>query len=117
VNAFLYTMPAYSVSTIVLRSGAEGDFNLDGVVDGEDLAAWKTGFGTTAGATFRDGDNDRDGDVDGADFLAWQRAAAANGAAVNQNSTAVPEPTGLLLAIVGLVAVAKAFDQKPRRPL
>jgi hypothetical protein len=117
VNAFLYTMPAYSVSTIVLRSGAEGDFNLDGVVDGDDLAAWKTSFGTTTGATFRDGDNDRDGDVDGADFLAWQRAAVPSGATVNQNSTTVPEPTGLFLAFVGLAAVAKAFGQKPRLPL
>jgi hypothetical protein len=105
VNAFLYTMPAYSVSTIVLRSGAEGDFNLDGVVDGDDLAVWKTGYGTLNGATFRDGDNDRDGDVDGADFLAWQRAASNSGGEIPQ--MAVPEPSCMALSLIafGLISL------------
>ena len=111
VNAFLYTMPAYSVSTIVLRSGADGDFNLDGMVDGDDLAVWKTGFGTASGASFRDGDNDRDGDVDGADYLAWQRVAQASAGAI-PNSAAVPEPGSLLLAILGLAATFQSLDRK-----
>ncbi len=111
VNAFLYTMPAYSVSTIVLRSGADGDFNLDGMVDSDDLAVWKTGFGTASGASFRDGDNDRDGDVDGADYLAWQRVAQASAGAI-PNSAAVPEPGSLLLAILSLAATFQALDRK-----
>ena len=110
VNAFLYTMPAYSVSTIVLRSGAEGDFNLDGVVDGDDLAVWKTGYGTSSGATFRDGDNDRDGDVDGADFLAWQRAASSSVAATAR--TAVPEPSGIALSLMAF-AMLSLRAQRP----
>lgn len=106
VNAFLYTMPAYSVSTIVLRSGAEGDFNLDGVVDGDDLTVFNSGFGKSNGATFREGDNDRDGDVDGADFLAWQRALGG-GAAVDARSAAVPEPAAWVGAmVVGLAMMA-----------
>ena len=111
VNAFLYTMPAYSVSTIVLRSGDDGDFNLDGSVDGDDLAVWKTGFGMASGATFRDGDNDRDGDVDGDDYLAWQRGAQAS-AGAGANSAVVPEPAGWLLAMAGLAAGIRAFDRK-----
>jgi hypothetical protein len=67
LNAFLYTMPAYSVSTLVLHaSGLPGDFDEDGDVDGSDfllwqrtpsvgdLAAWQTNYGlsaTTATAT------------------------------------------------------------------
>lgn len=107
VNAFLYTMPAFSVSTIVLRSGAEGDFNLDGVVDGDDLTVFNSGFGKSSGATFREGDNDRDGDVDGADFLAWQRAFGG-GAAVEANSAAVPEPAAWVGATVVGVAMMAA---------
>ncbi len=111
VNAFLYTMPAYSVSTIVLRSGADGDFNLDGTVDGDDLGVWKEGFGTASGASFRDGDNDRDGDVDGADYLAWQRGVQGS-AGARANSAAVPEPASWLLALIGVAAGMQAFNRK-----
>ena len=97
VNAFLYTMPAYSVTTLVLRSGADGDFNLDGIVDGADLAIWKEGFGAGSGASFRNGDNNRDGVVDGRDFLAWQRAFSASGAAGEPPSVGVPEPSILAM--------------------
>ncbi|MBL9161758.1 MAG: hypothetical protein JNL18_03345 [Planctomycetaceae bacterium] len=111
VNAFLYTMPAYSVSTIVLRSGADGDFNLDGAVDGDDLAVWETGFGMASGASFRDGDNDRDGDVDGADFLAWHRGVQA-GAGATPSSAVVPEPASWVATIIGLAAGVRAFGRK-----
>ncbi len=99
VNAFQYTMPAYSVSTLVLRATTPvaGDFNGDGVVDGADLAAWRENFGATSAATFAQGDNDGDGDVDGDDFLGWQRALGAAGA----SQAAVPEP--------GTVALISAF--------
>jgi hypothetical protein len=101
VNAFVYDMPAFSVSTLVLRSAAAGDFNLDGAVDGDDLVRWRSGFGEN-GAAFSDGDNDRDGDVDGHDFLAWQRALS-NASAVPAQ-TAVPEPMAGALGAILLVA-------------
>jgi hypothetical protein len=98
VNAFLYDMPPYSVSTLVLRSGDDGDFDLNGQVDAADLGLWAANFGLASGARFTDGDNDRDGDVDGADFLAWQRAQAAS----PNGQIAAPEPSALALATVGL---------------
>ncbi|HEX6961504.1 MAG TPA: glycoside hydrolase family 44 protein, partial [Lacipirellula sp.] len=105
VNAFIYEMPAYSVSTLVLRQAAEGDFNNDGVIDADDLGHWRNGFGSGPNAGFSDGDNDRDGEVDGQDLLAWQRAlgAAAAGAA-----SAVPEP-GTLLLIAPTAALLAAY--------
>lgn len=117
VNAFLYTMPAYSVSTIVLRSGADGDFNLDGVVDGDDLTVWKTGYGKASGASFVDGDNDRDGDVDGADFLAWQRSLGSGVAAVDPSSATVLEPEAWFIAIVAGVALVPAIRRLRLLPL
>ena len=102
VNAFLYTMPASSVSTLVLKSAAEGDFNLDGLVNGADLAVWSTKAGRETGATFRHGDNDRDGDVDGADLLAWQRALGA--AAASAAAASVPEPMSASLIAIAMAA-------------
>jgi hypothetical protein len=108
VNAFQYTMPAYSISTLVLRATTPlaGDFNGDGTVDAADLAVWRENFGTTTSATFARGDNDGDGDVDGADFLGWQQALGA-GRAVGQ--TAVPEPStvALISAFGAMVTLAR----------
>ena len=103
VNAFTYEMPAYSVSTIVLRQAADGDFNRDGQVNADDVSQWATGFGKTAGAAFSEGDNDRDGDVDGPDFLGWQRALGD--ASASSSGTAVPEPSHSWLAMAASAAV------------
>jgi hypothetical protein len=113
VNAFLYTMPAYSVSTIVLRSGADGDFNLDGTVDGADLALWNAGFGMASAPSFRDGDNDRDGDVDGADFLAWQAAFTTVAATASLPPATAPEPSaGMLAALASCAWAVVRIDRR-----
>jgi len=88
----------------VVAPTINGDFDGNGIVDSNDLNGWKSGFGKTTGATKAQGDADGDGDVDGADFMIWQRglgqptASAATGA--------VPEPSGLLLALGGIVSLA-----------
>jgi hypothetical protein len=107
VNAFLYTMPASSITTFVLRAVPEGDFTDNGFVDGADLAAWTDGLGTSTGATLATGDYDGDHDVDGRDFLAWQRGVGTTPGA----AAAVPEPTGLALiagCLLGLAARRRA---------
>lgn len=98
VNAFHYTMPQLSVSTLVLRTLADGDFDGNGLVNAADLAVWQTNAGQEAGAHFTDGDNDRDGDVDGDDYLGWQRGLALSGSTTN--SIPAPEPSALALAVV-----------------
>jgi hypothetical protein len=75
----------------------EADFNQNGIVDGDDLAAWKTGFGT--GTTKAQGDADADGDVDGSDFLTWQQQFGTLPLA-GANAGAVPEPHAAVLALV-----------------
>jgi hypothetical protein len=71
-----------------------GDFNLDGQVDGADLAIWQPNFSTTNTGYLDTGDADNDGDVDGADFVIWQTHASAN--ALPATST-VPEPSAIIL--------------------
>jgi hypothetical protein len=104
VNAFIYSMPAYSVSTLVLKQFAPGDFDGDYVVGSADLAALKSNFGLASGAAYRQGDFDRDGDVDGADILGWQ-TTYGNFSGASASNGPVPEPTGLV-PLLGCAALA-----------
>jgi hypothetical protein len=80
---------------------AAADFDHDGAVDGEDLAAWKSTAGADPGA---DADADRDGDSDGADFLIWQRQLGHVTPASATVSGAVPEPASMSVAVMAIIA-------------
>ncbi|MBN1851560.1 MAG: hypothetical protein JW829_02515 [Pirellulales bacterium] len=84
----------------------EGDFDTDGDVDGDDLQAWRSGFGLITGATLTDGDANGDGDVDGDDFMIWQLHFGGDSVSYSVHST-IPEPTNaaifLILLALGLL--------------
>jgi glucose/arabinose dehydrogenase len=89
------------VFKMITDAVVSADFDGDGMVDADDLAIWKAGYGT-AGPNNDDGDANLDGSVDGMDFLAWQRQAGAGPPAAS-----VPEPSAAILAIgVGLAVAA-----------
>jgi hypothetical protein len=72
------------------------DFDRDGIVDGDDLTGWTGGVGD--GDAY---DADGDGDSDGNDFLVWQQQFGASSfVAAPPAASAIPEPTGGLLAII-----------------
>lgn len=81
-----------------------GDFNRDGIVDAADYVVWRkldgqTGFNLAA-------DSDFDGRVDAADYANWRsHFGQSNGSASSLNFPAVPEPSGMLLMLVGLFAI------------
>lgn len=58
---------------VVQSTSPIGDFDSDGQVVTDDLAAWMAGFGTEIGAMQSDGDGNLNGAVDGDDFLSWAR--------------------------------------------
>ena len=98
VNAFVYEMPAYSVSTIrlVAAPSLPGDANGDGTVDLLDLDILGANFGATD-ATVAQGDFNGDTVVDLLDLDIL-------GANFGQSSSeAVPEPTSLLTAGVAVM--------------
>jgi hypothetical protein len=73
------------------RALLAADFNFDGDVDGDDLAAWAAGFGRWSNAQRDQGDADGDGRVGGRDLLLWQRLQAEALSTAPQ-STMAPEP-------------------------
>jgi hypothetical protein len=77
-----------------------GDFNADGVVNGDDLARWHAGMGSAGPVTHWQGDANGDGVVDGADLLAWQLALGA--VAASGAGAAVPEPAAGVLVVVAV---------------
>jgi hypothetical protein len=89
------------------------DFDADFEVDGNDLAAWKNGFGVASGAARSQGDADLDFDVDGDDFLVWQRAS---GYATPTPYVAIPEPTGMAAALTAVTAAIAASAYSRRAP-
>ena len=80
----------------VAGGGLLGDADGDGDVDGDDLIAVQTNFGSV---TPPPGDADGDGDVDGDDLIAVQ----TNFGNVAASAAAVPEPTSVVL-LAGLAA-------------
>src|SRR6202007_2157730 len=58
LNALDYSMPAYSVTTLVfVADGLPGDFNHDGIVDAADYTVWRDSLGQT-GNVAADGNED-----------------------------------------------------------
>lgn len=80
-----------------------GDFDGNQIVDSDDLAIWRQGFGTIAGAGIPNGDTDNDADVDGNDFLVWQRNFNTS---LNAAATSVPEPATVWLFLFALTMIA-----------
>jgi hypothetical protein len=79
-----------------------GDANLDGTVDGADFIAWNANkFGSSLQWDF--GDYNGDGTVDGGDFIAWN----ANKFTSSDGVSSVPEPTSLLVVLLGLIGFAR----------
>lgn len=83
-----------------------GDFNRDGLVNGDDLNEFRSTFGRTTAITVGYGatlsaDENQDGSVDGSDFLAWQRALSS----APQPGGPIPEPAAGILAAIALAVL------------
>ena len=77
---------------------AVGDFNGDGLTDGNDLLWWQRDAGHTLDTV---ADANGDGRVDAADLAIWRRNFGAVSTSLARSSAAIPEPSVLpLLAVI-----------------
>ena len=83
---------------------SRGDINLDYDVDTQDLTAMIIDFTSAGGTgkTWNTGDTDGDGDTDTADLT----TAIINFTGARSAAVAVPEPSSLLLLVIGCLAIA-----------
>ncbi|MEM9658475.1 MAG: hypothetical protein AAF961_08950, partial [Planctomycetota bacterium] len=75
---------AYEIGGVDLIVAGQGDFNVDGRVDQDDLAAWEDAFGQTYA---------------GGDFLNWQRRFGGGA-----SNTSVPEPPASAVALLAIAS-------------
>jgi MYXO-CTERM domain-containing protein len=91
----------------------DGDFDLDGDVDGKDFLTWQRGLGIMGTATVAQGDADGNHTVNANDLTIW-RQNFGPGASVASVSS-VPEPIAGLLALLGVAALGvTARRRQPR---
>jgi serralysin len=101
-------------------AGTSADLNLDGLVNIADWTQFTTHAYTTVSGlgqldAFQRGDLDFDGDNDVADFRLFKAAFnAINGAGAFDAMIAVPEPSSVLLSVVGLTAIATCRRRRLR---
>ncbi|HEX4416235.1 MAG TPA: glycoside hydrolase family 44 protein [Lacipirellulaceae bacterium] len=104
LNAFDYSMPASSVTTLVLvADGLPGDYNRDGKVDMADYVVWRDAVGATGDVP---ADGNEDNIVDARDFDLWRtNFGRTEGSTSGFGTESVPEPSVALLTALSLCAV------------
>jgi T5SS/PEP-CTERM-associated repeat protein len=85
-----------------------GDFNLDGTVNGLDLAQWQGDYHLND-----ESDADNDGDSDGRDFLVWQKHFGESIYGPLVAATSVPEPSSAVLFLFGAGLLTLRPHPKP----
>jgi hypothetical protein len=92
-------------SFAVVELGLDGDFNDDGKVDAADYTDWRDNLGA-ADETSINGNGDGLNGVDAADYDLWKLHFGEMAGSGGLAGGAVPEPTSLVLLMLGLTSLA-----------
>jgi formylglycine-generating enzyme required for sulfatase activity len=95
----------FRVATVATAGGLPGDYNQNGTVDAADYVVWRKA--KELGLADLPNDDDTAGPISEAEYTLWRAnfgETAASGAAASAHA-AVPEPTTLLMFIVGMLAM------------
>jgi hypothetical protein len=86
--------------------GVQGDYNGNGVVDMADYVLWRNGGPLQ-------NEVNSVGTVDSTDYDAWRaRFGNTSGSGSGLGSAAVPEPSSLLLLVIGAACCGGRFNRK-----
>lgn len=77
-----------------------GDYDANGMVTDDDFTLWRQQYGSTG--VNLDADGNLDGVVDAADYTVWR--SELDGSTAASLAVSVPEPTTLLITLIGLLA-------------
>jgi hypothetical protein len=98
----------------VVSAALAGDYNHNGIVDAADYTVWRDTVGQS-GANL-DADANHDGTVDQTDYDIWQSNFGNHNPGSGAGSgTAVPEPSTIVLAVVGMLVVGALGGRSRRR--
>ncbi len=93
---------------ITFAAGFAGDFNGDGFVDAADYTVWRDNLGGLEADAFAAGSGSGNTIIDADDYTLWRanfgNVAPASGSLADVGQGAVPEPSTLALAGLGLLA-------------
>lgn len=94
-----------------LIPAAEGDFDADGDIDGNDYLRWQQNFGSTTNLA---ADDNHNGVVDAADYVLWRKHFGET-SALSTSQAPVPEPTTLVVLLLSSIGSfgARAFSLRP----
>jgi hypothetical protein len=79
-----------------------GDYDNDGAIDADDYQVWRQTFGTSGNQLAADGN--KDGVVNAADYIVWRHRYVAP---AMSSLVAIPEPSSVILMILGIVTAMK----------
>jgi hypothetical protein len=105
VAADLNALNVSGARSLLGQASPAGDYNGDGVVDNNDYNVWKSTFGSSTIIHGSGADGNYDGVINAADFTIWRDTMSAGGS--GSQSSAVPEPSALMLIILASVALAR----------
>jgi len=100
-----------ALQTLGLPLPFAADFDQNDVVDDADLAIWESAVGVDNMA-----DADFDVESDGHDFFIWQQQFGDSRQPVAPVTTVIPEPSGAVLAFLGMAGIFLSTCAKYRRP-
>jgi GH18 family chitinase len=106
------TNPGSLLRTAYLKNETlSGDYNGDGVTDGNDYNVWLSSYGATSGNMSADGNGD--GVVDTADYTIWRDHMTTGPGSGVTSSQSVPEPAtaGQLAVAVALIVSYSTFQR------
>jgi hypothetical protein len=88
------------------QTGLLGDYNHDQVVNAADYTVWQDSLGQSGIGLAADGSGN--GTIDMADYTIWQTkfGMTDGGAGAGASAAAVPEPTFIFVATLGIAALA-----------